>query len=173
MHARFSRAVEQVLASAGWRPGRSVEIALAVAHLEALGVDVFDSARDFIQEFHGLRVTSHFTKHGHEVSTRVRFDVFDSLLIGENELQFLQEFAKANVCPIGTLGREDLFLTSDEQVYTVAIDWIAIGRARSVPEAFESLFTTRWPDFYETLILDENRNVIERKLADWAKPPVD
>ncbi|MFW6694089.1 SUKH-3 domain-containing protein [Streptomyces sp. MAR4 CNX-425] len=113
----------EMLRTAGWHPGRRVEIGDVVAHLESLGVRVHTAARDFLAEFGDLHLI-------HEPSAEIKgrlvtsfTDTDNARHITEHEHPFRSYVAEATgsaVCPVaGTSFHVSVYVTEDGRFYGI------------------------------------------------------
>jgi len=132
----FPAEVDQVLRSAGWRPGRAVDTAGWRAMFEHRGLSMHAAADAFLREFGGLTVNI----GGPGISAaREPFDLDPSLCDGEED-RFSEwgEWIGRSLYPLGELDHGRFFLGIDEssEIYLVATWVSSFGR---MPDALENL----------------------------------
>ena len=121
---------DRALRSAGWMPGRRIDVAGWRVALLRSGFPVHRAAEEFLAEFGGLS----FDDMGPGVSRAREALVFDPLLAIGEEDRFAAWGKRIDreLCPIGELDGGRFFLAIDEDgmIYLVA-DWVGrfgIGR---------------------------------------------
>ncbi len=136
----MERAVEEILRSAGWFPGRS-DAARTEAWARALdkegGFQMADAARKALEEYGGLTVS--VDGEGADVA-KCGFRLDPTLAIGEEDrFGGLGQALGIRLYPLGEAAEGNAFLSIDEkgEVYIVhdALYWIA----PSIAEAVEAL----------------------------------
>ncbi|WP_184938245.1 SUKH-3 domain-containing protein [Kitasatospora kifunensis] len=109
--SRFSAGVEQTLRSAGWFPGRSVEVGSWRDSMH--GFPFHAAAGEFLQEFGGLRVTV----AGPGIScAREPFEIDPDLAVGEEgRFAEMSNIFGRRFFPLGETARGEFFLAIDEE----------------------------------------------------------
>lgn len=134
---RFEPSVACVLSKAGWYEGRKIDISEKVKRLEALGYEVFDQAKLFLQEFDNLRLPhippyypERYDYKGEREYIYNNFNVSWFIKVLENESpedrewifenQFTAPESKEKTIPIGDLsdGHMFLFITESGRIVT-------------------------------------------------------
>lgn len=123
---RFPPAVAQVLAAAGWAPGRGTDVAAVLnivgenADPDAEPIEPFDAARAVIAEFGGLVVD----QDGPGIDLRRRpFTIDPTLVYGTGDtLADLGKRLNTKLFPVGTDGNQDSILAVDETGRVYALD---------------------------------------------------
>lgn len=129
---RFDTAVISALKKAGWYEGRKLDITEKVKRLEALGYEVFEEAKLFLEEFDDLKMLQEapYYDNDEEYPRYNRFNVswFLDYLEKESpedrewiiENQLTEPKAKEKTIPIGELsdGYMYLFITESGRIIT-------------------------------------------------------
>jgi hypothetical protein len=121
---RFSRETERELRSAGWVPGRQIDISKWVDLLTAEGYRVHSAAERFLSEFGGIAIN---VSGPGLTMAREPFSLYPTSCSGEADriLDWSSVLGK-NFFPIGEYGPRRFFLVIDEaaEVYLM-MDWVA------------------------------------------------
>jgi hypothetical protein len=134
---RFEPSVACVLRNAGWYEGRKIDISEKVKRLEALGYEVFDQAKLFLQEFDDLRLpqTSPYYSERYDYKGEREYiynnfnvswfiDVLEKISPENRKRKLERSFsaprAKEKTIPIGDLsdGHMFLFITESGRIVT-------------------------------------------------------
>ncbi|MEE0265884.1 MAG: SUKH-3 domain-containing protein [Acutalibacteraceae bacterium] len=140
-NSRFDTPVTSVLKKAGWYEGRKIDMSEHLKIFESLGIDVFDKAKEFIQEFDGLKIPA--TDFRFDENNKNHFHYFDvmhdikgmyDILIEKKEdcekILMNRNFCNERVFPVGGLHGWDLGLyitesgklINDVRVYSNTIE---------------------------------------------------
>ncbi|CAM3102431.1 SUKH-3 domain-containing protein [Stackebrandtia soli] len=133
----------RTLESAGWFPGRRVDVTGLCAKLEGEGFVVHGVARRFLAEFSGLRIPAY---EGGNTRAREAIDFNPIRMVGEDDrfIEWGQDVGEA-ITPIGELDQGQFLLGIGESstIYSV-INWL--GSFGSGIEGLENLILGVMPE---------------------------
>ncbi|MGV3607690.1 MAG: SUKH-3 domain-containing protein [Planctomycetaceae bacterium] len=132
--------VAAALKSAGWYPGRSVDISA----LENIGVEIFPAARTVLQEFYGLHIGT--CGPGKECATSdIRLDPLLAAHVIEDFPKY-EKGLRVKLFPLGDVHRSHGFVVIDEMGRTYLMDDELVPFARSFEDALKKFVKGLLPD---------------------------
>lgn len=145
---RFSRLTTECLTKAGWYPGRTAPLPPEIeAELRADGHDLLASARSFLAEFGGLKVTH---PHFRVVGTLDRFVIDPLLATRGTDPAWVREYERRSkepaLTPIGEAARGYLIMCiGPEGAVYGGYDNVLLKLGASGDDMLEALCTGREP----------------------------
>jgi hypothetical protein len=146
----------------GWHEDRSINCDAAIAFARSQGIEVSETASEFLRSFSGIRL---YPPPDGGLSW-VLFDIVEAWkCFTFEELLKLEAIVSKRLCPIGFGGRWILLISADAEVFFLQDEWLTLLRAKSVYGAFEFILKLDSKDYEEIPLPFEDRASINWLLS--------
>jgi hypothetical protein len=154
MSIAISTEARNILRTAGWNEQYVGGIEDVDSYLEIGGFNMTPVAREFIGEFHGIKLR---VQNLGGLSF-VHFDVFEEMgWIEEADRPFLDALVRAPLFPIGHGGGTLLFLTPTGEMILLNDQWLGFSQVPTIREGMDLILGIHRPPQYDGIPLRKDQ----------------